>query len=370
MSTLAPPSAVTEYSDAVRTHLADLDAEVLEELTGGLEADLTESWADRRESTASIELSDLAAEFGSPSDYAAELRAAAGIAPPTRSARPGIRHELAPRWNAARAEWARVTSTDPALAAILDVLSALRPLWWVLRAIVLSHLVFGSGSAFALASVVSSVVSIHWGRRRFGQARVPRAAGLIVNALAILVAVPVTATFVAQMSQPPSWTSWEDGYEQGWSDATDEGLSASSIVGEQPVNLFVYGPDGEPVEQAQIFDGNGNPFVLANPQTGTPWAQEDLDAIDAIDAVQVPIAMVIDRPLNVYPYSFVPLTMDWETGHNEADLSRPQESRWPAPAMFPVPGHALPAAENDGTAGAGEPQDQIGEIDPGDSPTD
>ena len=47
MTTLAPPPAVAEYANSVRAHLEGLDPETLDELTGGLEADLAEALSER-----------------------------------------------------------------------------------------------------------------------------------------------------------------------------------------------------------------------------------------------------------------------------------------------------------------------------------
>ena len=70
-------AAVHEYVERVRAALADLPPEDLDELTGGLEADLREQAGELPPGT------DLAAAFGAPTAYAAELRAAAGLPGPT-----------------------------------------------------------------------------------------------------------------------------------------------------------------------------------------------------------------------------------------------------------------------------------------------
>jgi hypothetical protein len=72
---------VAAYVREVRSELADLPIEDVDDLTGGMEADLTELDGDCG--------GDLAGRLGSPSRYAAELRAAAGL--PERVAGPGRR---------------------------------------------------------------------------------------------------------------------------------------------------------------------------------------------------------------------------------------------------------------------------------------
>ncbi|GAA3618916.1 hypothetical protein GCM10022223_39650 [Kineosporia mesophila] len=63
---------IADYLAAVRTALADLPADEVDELTGGLEADLAESLA---ENGSPVEV------FGPPEAYAAELRSAGAGGP-------------------------------------------------------------------------------------------------------------------------------------------------------------------------------------------------------------------------------------------------------------------------------------------------
>jgi len=67
---------VAAYVREVRSELVDLPAEDVDDLTAGMEADLSELAAEAG--------GDLFARLGSPSRYAAELRSAAGM--PERSA--------------------------------------------------------------------------------------------------------------------------------------------------------------------------------------------------------------------------------------------------------------------------------------------
>ena len=78
---------VRGYAQAVRLHVADLGPEVTEDLTGGLEADLTEALADAAPVAARAGdphddvVLDLTSYFGTAEAYATELRAAAGLPP-------------------------------------------------------------------------------------------------------------------------------------------------------------------------------------------------------------------------------------------------------------------------------------------------
>ena len=85
---------VSAYVGLVRLALDDLAPEDLEDLTGGLEADLAELAAESEE--------PLIARLGEPSGYADELRSAAGF-PPRAFA------QVAPKvrwWTRARESWA------------------------------------------------------------------------------------------------------------------------------------------------------------------------------------------------------------------------------------------------------------------------
>src|SRR5690349_14631482 len=64
---------ITDFVAAVRAWLDDLSTDEVTELTGGLEADLTDALAE-----AGSTPSDL---YGDPAKYASELRAAAGLPP-------------------------------------------------------------------------------------------------------------------------------------------------------------------------------------------------------------------------------------------------------------------------------------------------
>jgi hypothetical protein len=72
---------VSYYATQVRGFLKGLSPEVVEELTGGLEADLIEAMSENTEvsDTSDITLNDLIARFGTPEAYARELCESAGV---------------------------------------------------------------------------------------------------------------------------------------------------------------------------------------------------------------------------------------------------------------------------------------------------
>lgn len=123
----APVLDLAGYLDAVRRELGDLGADEVDELTGGLEADLADALAGSEESPVEV--------FGPPSEYAAELRAAAGlplrVAPDLR----GIRWRRADlrNWLQGRQNWLPGRIWWPQLRGLL---LAARPVWWAFRALV------------------------------------------------------------------------------------------------------------------------------------------------------------------------------------------------------------------------------------------
>ncbi|WP_341360902.1 hypothetical protein V5H98_07335 [Georgenia sp. M64] len=141
MSTIARPGAVTAYVEAVRDHLCALDAETLDELTGGLEADLADALVDEATEDPALDLPaldihDMTVRFGPADAYADELRQAAGVDLPAVASRSRRRVrdvfvDAAAGW---RADVLEIAERHRWFAATLDVLGALRPVWWVARA--------------------------------------------------------------------------------------------------------------------------------------------------------------------------------------------------------------------------------------------
>ncbi len=130
---------VSAFVDKVRARLSDLTDEEREELVGGLEADIAELVAD----------GGSVAELGDPRAYADELRTAAGVersrgrsigGVQVRRPRRPLGSQLDALMDAARARWMRLMER-PRLAPAWSVASAIRPVWWVLRAWVAVQLV-------------------------------------------------------------------------------------------------------------------------------------------------------------------------------------------------------------------------------------
>jgi hypothetical protein len=240
--------AVVEYVRCVRAELDDLSADEVEELTGGLEADLADALASEQQE-------DPRARFGAPADYAAELRAAAGLAP--RAVPGGGRRGVRAAWSDGLAGLRRQPWWEPTSGYLVS----LRPAWWLVRAAVVAvgiTLVFGGGGAVGLlALVVLLVLSVPAGRRRWqdhGTSRRLVVAALNAAAVLVLVGGLLAALFTG-------------GSSDGYSETAQYGYPSSGEFGDglvndgyPVVNVFPYDQDGEPLENVQLFDDRGRPL--------------------------------------------------------------------------------------------------------------
>lgn len=246
---------VAGFAAAVRRALAGLSPELVEDLTDGLEADLAEALADAAGT-------DPVAQFGTPEEYAAELRTAAGIEPAApvvagRKRREWLRHPVrALRRQASRLLTAlRGTRWWP---PVEDFLVALRPLWWVLRGWVVYRLALwafsGSpesimpSSGFRLGALVALVVvSVQWGRGAWRAPARLQPLAVFVSAAAAVLALPM----VASADTGPDYI-----YEPYPEPYLAEGVV---VDGMQVSNLYVYDAEGNPLGNVQIFDDRGRP---------------------------------------------------------------------------------------------------------------
>lgn len=280
MNTIITTPEVRLFLRAVRERLEDLTDEEREELVGGLDADMN----------------DLVEERGvdalpEPSEYARELRTAAGFEPEMRPARVrmGAGLRVTGFLDAARARWdALVTGLpgDP-----WGLLQSLRPAWWILRAWVALQavdLVWGTGSnSLGLSPIpslegwggvllaVTSLVSVQVGRGKLWPGR-PRGAAvgrlllLAVNLLALAwlpftverVATPDSVSAVLGGSEDPT-AVYQRGYEDAHSQYDRAGIYAN---GHWVSNIYPYDASGRPLVGVQLYDQTGKP-VSVEPQT-------------------------------------------------------------------------------------------------------
>ncbi|WP_163542530.1 hypothetical protein [Occultella kanbiaonis] len=383
MSTLTQSDAVAAYAAAVRDHLAALDAETLDELTGGLQADLTDALLDEvadPAALAGLDAAALATRFGDPGTYAEELREAAGIELPPAGPRP--RRTLGRVFSDAGAElvtdWRRLAEDNRWVRAVAGFVAALRPVWWLLRAwvvFVILRAMSGTGPVphslgawlFLIALVVASV---QWGRGSFGQGRRVHALLLTASTICAVAALPVfvlSASYIAQDGNGDYESGWQSGFSSGIAEATNDGVQVDGVAA---TNLFVYGADGAPITDARIVDQDGKPVVLTEPELGRSWAQWGGESTWG----DIPLGATDPQiPLNAFPYTFYAVE-DVEPGANGLLVPSPGalaiEPVWPAPSLFPLeramtgdpatdPEATEDATATDGAAGEEDPDDPV-----------
>jgi len=256
------------YLDGVGASLADLPvddrADLLDELATHLDELATEGDAP------------LVSRLGSPQDYAAELRASAGL-PPARSRGRGRSELLAGlRGDVERAR------KNALVAATLDFLTVLRPVWWVLRAwivvVVLARLSrpqraedWSSDLILVPAGMVSFwlllaavVASVQIGRRGAHLGRRAGAIVAVINLFAALAFLPVLESLADASARYGSL----------------EYLAAVPYhgvysAGEQVTNVYAYDAAGQRLSDIRLYDQDGDPLLLemGDPAAGQPSVQ-------------------------------------------------------------------------------------------------
>ncbi|PQZ89023.1 hypothetical protein CQ018_15835 [Arthrobacter sp. MYb227] len=246
---------VGEFARAVRAQLADLPALDVEELTEGLEADLTERLAED------------GSDLGDPAAYAAELRASAGLqAKAPVLAALSLRRSLETKVRGAIAS----LRAKPATAALLDFLVALRPVWWVLRGWIVFGLLivlvkqdwpfFPRGLLEFLLWAGVIAVSVQWGRGRWlGSGRAGKGLKYATSVVAAVLLLPMALVAFDSVNRALYSQSYD--YASAAS-AVSDGLS---LDGENVSNVFAYDCSGQPLRNVQLFSENGtklsvNPF--------------------------------------------------------------------------------------------------------------
>ncbi|WP_430499993.1 HAAS signaling domain-containing protein [Micromonospora trifolii] len=247
---------ITDYVARVRAALADLPPGQRDELTEDLADHLTEVAAESE--------GTLVERLGEPETYAAELRAAAGAAP-------GSGRNLDQRVASAMARVrGRLRTMDTRLgpplgyATASDFLQLLRPGWWVLRGYLAAMLVtvISTGGSFGLLPrfggellagmimLVGFVLASIWIGRRSGRlTRWPRSAVQVGSVVLVVFA------FAALMQAEDRMRYGDYGYDQTSVDSPYDRVR----------DVFVYDSEGRLVENARLFDQDGNPIRLGYP---------------------------------------------------------------------------------------------------------
>lgn len=283
--TLTRPE-IADYVERVRLYLGDLDYEVRDDLTGELEADLTELVLER----GTTALPD-------PREYADDMRAAAGL--PERGSVPhlsrdgsGADSEFA-SWLRRARQWGGRWLASSWRRSVCEFVTVLQPLWWVARAWVVVQWVdvmfFGYPHQWwpsiagpvvgGLILLGVTVTSVQLGRHRWPPAPQGRRAGatarlgVVALDLLVLAAVPVVVSSI-DLS-----TNGEADYARHVADAVAAAPTAVRIDGLRVCNLFPYDSEGRPLVGVQLLDQRGHPLNLrcgANGRSAVPWLLGDV----------------------------------------------------------------------------------------------
>ncbi|MEO3774824.1 hypothetical protein [Micromonospora sp. B9E7] len=325
---------ITDYVARVRAALADLPPAQRDELTEDLADHLTEVAAESE--------GRLVERLGEPETYAAELRAAAGAA--GGSGR-NLDQRVATALVRVRSRLREIdTRLGPALGyeTASEFLRLLRPAWWVLRGYLAAMLVtmmstdgsygllprFGGELLAGMVMLVAFVLASIWiGRRSTRLTRWPRWA---LHA----------GTFVLVVFALAALGHAEDRLDRDYYyDQTSVDSQYSQIR-----DVFVYDREGRLVENARLFDQNGNPIRLGYPDCG-----------GRVDEYGNPL-------LRPYPYcpeqapfgprapgATVPLTPP--TAPPTTPTGTPDPSVTPGASVAPQPGATVPGEPPAGPTG-------------------
>jgi hypothetical protein len=298
---------VRGYAQAVRLHLADLGQEAVDDLTDGLEADLTEAVLDEPAAPATgagTQAFDLTARFGPADQYATELRTAAGLPPSAPLARTGRgpRRVVKEGWAVVSERWRtawRPLTTTPGWTGFVELAKSLAPAWWILRGWVAAQVILLSLTPAEivlwpetthgrLVTVAAIVVSVQWGRGRWAPRWTwfPRAVAVASVAAGVL-AIPMVAQVEADAR--PVDAGYYSGYDAGWSEGfnnaqvsqTSAGGAAGTdgvwVDGVQVSNLFAYDAEGDPIRGVQLYDDRGRPVrTIDGDATWDTWSVPDV----------------------------------------------------------------------------------------------
>lgn len=274
---------VDAFVAAVRARFGDLDADEREDLLDGLDADMADLVAERGPEA-----------LGDPDAYAAELRAAAGLAPAARTRR-GFGRRVPPLSPGvaiadARTRFDAEIAERPWAGAAMEFLTAIRPAWWVLRAWLLVQaadallgpweeltllptlMIPGAGPTLLLLAVIVSVQVGRgtWPTERLVPAARRRVLVLIGNLALLVVALPLT------VSQAENQMWWDD-YRYAMASARTSGVTND---GRMVCNLQAYDVAGQPLPGVQLFDDRGRSFDLRCPdrwgKAAYPWYLGDV----------------------------------------------------------------------------------------------
>ncbi|WP_314453268.1 hypothetical protein [uncultured Microbacterium sp.] len=329
---------IRAFAAEVRAHLDDLPADEVDDLLDGLEADLSDQAAEAGD------------DFGLPdaTTYADELRSAAGL--PDRVLTPKKKLPLVRRARAAWNSTGRRIRGNPAGTWILDTLASLRPVWWVVRGVVVylwvvSLLVPLGGTGGILSSLLALTfnplawiillgliaVSVQWGQGRWMPFRWLHATAVVVSAVTVL-ALPATLGMLSNSLFAAVYDNRASA-SQGWT----PGLSVDGI---RVRNIYAYDANGAALSGVQLFDQDGRPVTTVGMETTT---LSDAYYAGGGGPVPVPYTVPGSAPIwNAFPLREVPAEKwTWD----QADLAEATLSPVPFERVQPLPDAAQPALQ-------------------------
>jgi hypothetical protein len=349
-------SEVRQFVAQVRAALDDLSTDEIEELTGGLEADLNDALRDAGGDPGGQDRGTLGGQaspvagLGDPARYAEELRAAAGL--PARAGGGdrlgGVVAVLREVRKGRDAVLARLQSRRWWPAAQEHAASA-RPFWWVVRAWIAfqilhdgTHQAGGYGDVLPLsplawlvflAMVAGSVELGRLTRAAHRQAATDVGRGGLRSrrewALRLILFVNVVAVLCLPLAYAHSQQAWQN--QQSFAEPQivppQDGLWHN---GTEIRNVFAYDSRGNPLTGVQLYDENGNPVDVGT-SARTPLS----DGTGNIVA-QVPVVgQDGSQRWNVFPLrqQVIPPYVDPAPG---ADRTSPYLPSWPTPVIPPA----------------------------------
>ena len=278
---------VAAFVARVRERLSDLSAEELQDLTEGLEADLTDLVAERGGEA-----------LGDPDEYARELRSAAGLEPAGRRRLrlPRLERGLTmdDRLDAYAAWWQREMQRRYVDRA-WPIVVALRPVWWVARAWAAAVVICvalpgyfvwgyswlpgvegGLGLVVLAACVVGSTL-VGLGRLWPGSTPGTSRGGA---ARLVLVALNVFAILMLPVAQDQvNAAKWRQVESSGMGDTSWVRDMGVMNHGSQVCNISAYDAQGEPLVGVQLFDQDGRPLdtqCYSRARRMVPWMLGDV----------------------------------------------------------------------------------------------
>ncbi|WP_435298406.1 hypothetical protein [Timonella sp. A28] len=299
---------VSYYAAQVRGALTDLQLEVVDDLTEGLEADLIDAMNESPDvkGPEELALADLIERFGQPRDYAQELRSAAGLGDLQADPHvPGQPQTFFQKVRARQVAFVDLMNTLPWWIAVRDFFVLLRPAWWLLRGWIIFYVAvffeknlesvpFPDDFTHVLLLISLLVGSVLVGRftARGSITLVKRIIALFLNLVAI-----VALAFIANQLYSSEYSLWHENSTSDNSDYAywagyDDALAQSSYVVPESqrardtqislagaTNLFVYDAEGSLVEDARIVTQEGKPVDAATFPIRVNRATDDIEMI-------------------------------------------------------------------------------------------